>query len=113
DVAPIVGPDGAGASTLGGYNNAINVFSENKGTAAAFIEFIISEDVQMGFAEESFPPVLESIYDDEGLQEQFPYMETLREALDNAQPRPVTPFYPDVSKAIQDNTQAALNDGVP
>ena len=107
-VAPIVGEDGAGKSTLGGYNNAINVFSENKETARAFLEFIISEDVQMGFAEQSFPPVLSSIYDDEALQQEFPYMPALKEALDNAEPRPVTPFYPSVSKAIQDNTFAAL-----
>ena len=108
DVAPIVGKDGAGQSTLGGYNNAINVFSENKATAAAFLEFIISEDVQMGFAEQSFPPVLSSIYDDEALQQEFPYMPALKEALENAEPRPVTPFYPELSKAIQDNTFAAL-----
>lgn len=110
DVAPILGPDGAGKSTLGGYNNAINVYSENKATAKAFLEFIISEDVQMGFAKESFPPVLSSIYDDEALQQEFPYMEALKAALENAEPRPVTPFYPDVSKAIQDNTFAALKD---
>lgn len=108
-VAPIVGEAGPGQSTLGGYNNAINVFSENKETARAFLEFIISEDVQMGFAEQSFPPVLSSIYDDEALQQEFPYMPALKAALDNAEPRPVTPFYPSVSKAIQDNTFAALH----
>ncbi|AVZ40885.1 MULTISPECIES: ABC transporter substrate-binding protein [unclassified Dietzia] len=108
EVAPIVGQDGAGRSTLGGYNNAINVFSENKATAQAFLEYIISEDVQMSFAEQSFPPVLSSIYDDEALQQQFPYMPALKAALENAEPRPVTPYYPAVSKAIQDNTFAAL-----
>ncbi|MDO8396148.1 MAG: hypothetical protein Q7T31_17380, partial [Dietzia sp.] len=70
--------------------------------------FIISEDVQMGFAEQSFPPVLSSIYDDEALQQEFPYMPALKAALENAEPRPVTPYYPAVSKAIQDNTFAAL-----
>ena len=108
DVAPILGPDGPGESVLGGYNNGINVYSENKATAKAFLEFLISEDVQMGFAQESFPPVLSSIYDDAALQEQFPYMEALKAALDNAEPRPVSPFYPALSKAIQDNTFAAL-----
>lgn len=112
DVAPILGPDGPGKSTLGGYNNAINVFSENKGTAKAFLEFIISEDVQMGFAQESFPPVLSSIYNDDALRQEFPYMEALQAALDNAEPRPVSPFYPELSKAIQDNAFAALKDEV-
>jgi multiple sugar transport system substrate-binding protein len=108
NVAPILGPDGPGASTLGGYNNAINKFSEAKATAVDFVNFIISEDVQMGFAKASFPPVLKSIYDDAGLQQEFPYMAALKSALENAKPRPVTPFYPAVSKAIQDNTHAAL-----
>lgn len=35
-------------------------------------------------------------------------MEALKAALDNAEPRPVSPFYPALSKAIQDNTFAAL-----
>ncbi|MFL0580582.1 ABC transporter substrate-binding protein [Dietzia sp. 179-F 9C3 NHS] len=108
DVAPILGKDGTGKSTLGGYNNAINVNSENKATAKAFLEFIISEETQMEFAQNSFPPVLSSIYDDEGLQEQFGYMEALKQALENAEPRPVTPFYPGVTKAIQDNAYAAI-----
>ena len=113
DVAPIVGKDGAGASTLGGYNDAINVNSPNKATAKDFLSYVISEDVQRGFADQSFPPVLASIYDDESVQEQYPYMEALKAALDNAQPRPVTPFYPGVSKAIQDNTWAAIKDEAP
>ena len=108
NVAPILGPDGAGASTLGGYNNAISVYSENKATAVDFVSYIISEEVQMGFAQASFPPVLAKIYDDAGLQAEFPYMAALKAALDTAKPRPVTPFYPAVSKAVQDNTHAAL-----
>lgn len=113
DVAPIVGKDGPGASTLGGYNNAINVNSANKGTAKDFLSYVVSEDVQAGFADQSFPPVLASIYDDPAVQEQYPYMEALKAALENAVPRPVTPFYPEVSKAIQDNTWAAIKDQAP
>lgn len=112
DVAPIVGKDGPGASTLGGYNNAINVNSPHKATAMDFLSYIISDDVQMGFAEQSFPPVLASIYDDPGLQDTFPYMSALKSALESAKPRPVTPFYQEVSKAIQDNAYAAIKDQV-
>ncbi|RVW02008.1 ABC transporter substrate-binding protein [Rhodococcus xishaensis] len=111
-VAPIVGPDGAGASTLGGYNNGINVFSENKATARDFIAFIQNDENQMAFADESFPPVLASVYDDPALVEQYPYLPALKAALENAKPRPVTPFYTGVSKAVQDNTSAALNGDV-
>ena len=112
-VVGLTGSPGVGKSTLGGYNDAINVNSPNKATAKDFLSYVISEDVQRGFADQSFPPVLASIYDDESVQEQYPYMEALKAALDNAQPRPVTPFYPGVSKAIQDNTWAAIKDEAP
>ncbi|SES27185.1 ABC transporter substrate-binding protein [Corynebacterium cystitidis] len=111
EVSPLVGKDGVGVSTLGGYNNGININSENKATARDFIEFIISEDNQMSFAEASFPPVLASVYDDETLVEQFPYLPALKVSLENAAPRPVSPFYTEISKAIQDNAYAALTDG--
>ena len=111
EVQPLVGKDGVGVSTLGGYNNGINVNSENKATARDFIEFVINEENQTSFAEASFPPVLASIYDDESLIEQFSYLPALKESLENASPRPVSPFYPAISKAIQDNAYAALTDG--
>lgn len=113
DVAAIVGPDGPGASTLGGYNNGINVYSENKATAFDFIQFILSEENQRGFAQESFPPVLASIYEDEALIDEFPYLPALQEALENAEPRPVTPYYAGVSRAIADNAYSAIVEGRP
>lgn len=110
-VAPIVGENGPGASTLGGYNNAINVNSKSKATALDFVRFIESPDSQMSFAKASFPPVLASIYDDASLAEEFPYLPQLKAALESAKPRPVTPFYPQISKGIADNVFAALTQG--
>ena len=106
-----MGENGVGVSTLGGYNNGINVNSKHKATARDFIEFIISEDNQLAFAKESFPPVRASIYDDADLIEEHPYLPALKESLENAKPRPVSPFYPAISKAIQDNAYAALTSG--
>ncbi|WP_018297875.1 ABC transporter substrate-binding protein [Corynebacterium lubricantis] len=111
EVSPLVGKDGVGVSTLGGYNNGINVNSEAKMTARDFIEFIVSEENQLSFAEASFPPVLASIYDDEDIIAEHPYMPALKTSLENAAPRPVSPFYPAISKAVQDNAYAALTAG--
>lgn len=111
EVQPLVGKDGVGVSTLGGYNNGININSEHKATALDFIKFIISEESQMSFAEKAFPPVLASIYDDAALAEELPYLPALKESLENAVPRPVSPFYDAISKAIQDNAYAALYSG--
>ena len=111
EVQPLVGKDGVGVSTLGGYNNGINVNSKHKATALDFMKFIINEENQLSLAENSFPPVLASIYDDEALVEEHPYLPALKESLENAKPRPVSPFYPAISKAIQDNAYAALTSG--
>lgn len=113
EVSPLVGKDGVGVSTLGGYNNGINVNSEHKKTALDFMKFIINEENQTSFAENSFPPVLASIYEDDSLVEQFPYLPALKESLENAAPRPVSPFYEAISKAIQDNAYAALQGNKP
>ena len=85
--------------------------SKHKATALDFIKFVINEENQLSLAENSFPPVLASIYDDEALIEEHPYLPALKESLENAKPRPVSPFYPAISKAIQDNAYAALTSG--
>lgn len=113
EVSPLVGKDGVGVSTLGGYNNGINANSTKKATALDFIQFIINEDNQRSFAEASFPPVLASLYDDAALQEKFPYLPALKTSLENAKPRPASPTYDALSKAVQDNAYAAITSGKP
>jgi multiple sugar transport system substrate-binding protein len=108
DVAPLPGKDGIGASTLGGYNAAISTFSKNKATALDFLRFLISEDAQHIVAAGALPSVRASMYDDPALIAKMPYLPALKDSIASAVPRPVTPFYPAVSKAIQDNAYAAL-----
>ncbi|GAB3609771.1 ABC transporter substrate-binding protein [Humibacter ginsengiterrae] len=110
-VAPLPGNgDGKpGASSLGGHNAAISVYSKHKQTAHDFIEFLQSEETQKFFMTQgSLAPVLSSLYDSDELNQQFPYLSTLKKSIESAVPRPVTPFYPAVTKAIQDNSYAAL-----
>jgi len=108
-VAPLPGVSGPGASTLGGHSEAISTYSKNKATAFDFLKFI-EEDAQQKFFMEkgSLAPVVESIYSDPELVKKAPYLPTLLTSIQNAVPRPVTPFYPSVTKAIQDNAYAAM-----
>jgi multiple sugar transport system substrate-binding protein len=108
-VAPLPGVDGPGASSLGGHSEAITRFSKFKATAFDFLKFI-EEDAQQRFFMEkgSLAPVVESIYNDQALVAKYPYLPTLLTSVQNAVPRPVTPFYPAVTKAIQDNSYAAM-----
>ncbi|MEO7069836.1 MAG: ABC transporter substrate-binding protein [Nostocoides sp.] len=109
-VAPLPGVSGPGASTLGGHSAAISAFSAHKATALDFLKFLTSADQQKNNMEKgSLAPVIESIYTDASLVAKAPYLPTLLTAIQNAIPRPVTPFYPAVTTAIQDNTYAALS----
>ena len=56
----------------------------------------------------SLAPALESLYTDPELVKKFAYLPTLQESIENAVPRPITPFYPGVTKAITDNAYAAM-----
>ncbi|MBO0853016.1 MAG: ABC transporter substrate-binding protein [Nocardia sp.] len=107
------GKDGIGASTLGGYNAAISAYSRHKATALDFLRYLIGEDAQRIVSEGALPPVRSSMYDDPALIAKFPYLPTLKESVANAVPRPVTPYYTAVSKAIQDNAYAALTGAKP
>jgi len=108
-VAPLPGVTGPGASSLGGHSEAITKFSKYKATAFDFLKFI-EEDAQQKFFMEkgSLAPVVESIYSDPTLVAKYPYLPTLLTSIQNAVPRPVTPFYSAVTKAIEDNSYAAM-----
>jgi multiple sugar transport system substrate-binding protein len=108
-VAPLPGVDGPGTSTLGGHMAAISAFSKHKTTALEFLKFLTSEEQQKTNMEKgSLAPVLESIYQDQALVKKYPYLPTLLTSIQNAVSRPVTPFYPAVTTAIQDNAFAAI-----
>ncbi|MBT2548060.1 ABC transporter substrate-binding protein [Arthrobacter sp. ISL-65] len=103
------GKDGPGASSLGGHNVGVSVYSKNKATAADFLKFITSEESQRFFATQgSLAPVLTKLYTDQELVKKLPYLPVLKTSIENAVPRPVTPFYPAVTKAIQENAYSAI-----
>jgi multiple sugar transport system substrate-binding protein len=113
-VAPLPGTTGAGASSLGGHNAAISAFSDHKATALDFLKFLINEEQQRWFVTQgSLAPAMAALYDDPELAKEYPYLPTLKTSILNAVPRPVTPFYPAVTKAVQDNAYAAIKGDKP
>ena len=109
DIAPLPGMDGPGASSLGGHSVAISTYSKYQATALDFLKFVQSDEVQSyNLNQGSLAPVIASLYDDAELIKKFPYLPVLKKGIENAIPRPVTPFYPKVTEAIQTNAYAAL-----
>lgn len=108
-VAPLPGPDGPGSSTLGGHNLALSSYSKHQKTAIDWMKFMESSKIQREvLLKLSNAPVVAALYDDPQLQQQVPYLATLKESILNAKTRPVTPVYNEVTLAIEKNSYAAL-----
>jgi multiple sugar transport system substrate-binding protein len=87
---------------LGGFNIAVSAYSNNSDLAFEAAECLASPENQALSAElGGLPPTTESVYDNPKVQEAFPFADELRESIDAAAPRPVTPAYSDISLAIQ------------
>ncbi|AUZ33438.1 ABC transporter substrate-binding protein [Arthrobacter sp. PGP41] len=113
-MAALPGKDGPGASSLGGHSAAISVYSDHKATSLDFVKFLIEEEQQKFFATQgSLAPVFSALYEDQELVAKLPYLPVLKTSIENAVPRPVTPFYPAVTQAIQENAYAALKGEKP
>jgi multiple sugar transport system substrate-binding protein len=110
DISTFPGYNGnEGAGVLGGYNLAISSYSKNPEGSLAFIEFATAPEQQKIMATEaSLPPTVTETYDDPAVKKAMPFAAELRDAIDQAQPRPVSPVYPQISEAIFNNVYEAL-----
>jgi multiple sugar transport system substrate-binding protein len=100
-------------SSLGGHNLAISQYSKHKATALDFIKYMESPEVQKEIVlKASLSPVLTDLYTDPALVKAAPYLPVLKGSILNAVPRPVTPFYPAVTQAIQENAFQAITGAV-
>jgi multiple sugar transport system substrate-binding protein len=115
DVEPLPGfANGKPATAVGGYDLAISAYSKKQATALAFIKFATNEqNERTQLVKTSELPVLKSLYDDTSLQQQVPYLKDMKQDLLNSHSRPATPFYNDVSLAIQSDAYAALQGQKP
>jgi len=101
---------GKAAGILGGHNLVISSFAKNPEGAVALIDFLTSpEIIKQDAAEYSLAPVLKATYDDPEVQEALPFSAELKQAVEQAGSRPVSPVYPQVSAAIYENVNAALS----
>jgi multiple sugar transport system substrate-binding protein len=87
---------------LGGINIGVSKYSETPDLAFEAAECIASEKHQADAAElGGLPPTTEAVYETEQVKKAYPFADLLRESIEAAVPRPVTPAYSDISLAIQ------------
>ena len=99
DIAPLpVGEGGPIASALGGWNMLINANSQNQDNAWEFAQWITApEQMRYRAVEATILPTRKSLYQDQEILEKVPVIRLGAEALENSKPRPVSPYYSDMS----------------
>jgi multiple sugar transport system substrate-binding protein len=87
---------------LGGNNLVISRFSSKKGLAYQFLKCALSpESEKINLLENGWPPANGTVYDDPEVRKALPMADLMRQSINAGGPRPVTPFYRDISAAIQ------------
>jgi len=114
EVAPLPSFEGGGkAGILGGHNDVISTSGKNPGGALKVLEFLSGEAHHKTLMTEfSLPSTLAATYDDPDVKEAAPFAAELKQAITQAKSRPVSPVYPQISKAIYKNVNEALSGSV-
>jgi multiple sugar transport system substrate-binding protein len=110
-VAPYPEWEGGGkAAILGGHNSVISAYSKNPGGALKLIDFLTSEKRMTKNATDfSKTPTLTASYDDPAVKKALPFIDELKQAVEQAKSRPVSPVYSQISQAIYKNVNNALS----
>jgi multiple sugar transport system substrate-binding protein len=100
---------GPGHGTVGDQPFYISATSTKTDEAWEFIRFMVAPEQQKFRATEgSYLPTLGALYDDGDLREQVPLLALAKTALRNTKPRPVSPYYSDMSLEMAEQFNACL-----
>ncbi|HZD73362.1 MAG TPA: hypothetical protein VE776_05675, partial [Actinomycetota bacterium] len=87
-------------------------FSRKKATALEFIKFLTSYDTQREVhVRGAYPAAISSVYEEPAVQAAQPYTAELERSVRTARSRPTTPYYGQVTAAIQGAAHLAIEDG--
>jgi multiple sugar transport system substrate-binding protein len=115
-VAPIpAGEGGQSFSGLGGWNLFINAASQDKVDAAwTLIQYLSAPEQVKARSLQGGPgiPTYKSLYDDQELLNEVPVVALAKESAQNAKPRPVSPYYSDMSLEMAEQFNTSLKGDV-
>lgn len=102
-------PPHQSASTLGGWQLGINAFSKYPLAAEKLVLFLTGLEAQKKLALTiGYKPSRRSLYRDQELIQEQPFITGLEDVLRKARPRPVSPYYMMISQIIQPEFSAVL-----
>jgi multiple sugar transport system substrate-binding protein len=98
-----------GNGTVGDQPLYISTSSKYPDPAWKFIEFLTAPEQQKFRAlEGAYLPTISELYDDPEIRDNVPVVALAKEALQHTRPRPVSPYYSDMSLEMQDQFNASL-----
>ena len=87
---------------LGGINLAIGEYTKYPAQALELVKCLTSLESNVQYMVDSGNPAAKAAaFDDPAVREAFPMADLIRESINDAGPRPVTPYYNDVSTSVQ------------
>jgi multiple sugar transport system substrate-binding protein len=103
-------PPNPSASTLGGWQLGINRYSRNPEAARKLVRFLTSPEAEkMLSLAIGYKPPRKSLYRDEDLRVQQPFIAGLYDVFMRARPRPVSPYYMMMTQVMQPEFSAAIS----
>lgn len=113
DVTTLPSKDGSkpGPGCLGTWNLGISAFSKHQKEAAEAIKFLTSLDQgTKNYLNAGKLPARPAVFDDPAVTKKYPFAAKLRPSFENLKPRPVTPYYSQMSaEALQPNYGAVMS----
>ena len=112
---PVQGWRQARPGCLGDWNLGVSKFSRKQKESLEAIKVLTGYDMQrIHFLEGGFLPARPAVFDDPEIQKKYPYAKMAQASFENLKPRPVTPFYPQMSSdAIQPAFGQAMARQIP
>ncbi|MGW1682283.1 ABC transporter substrate-binding protein [Saccharopolyspora sp. NPDC002376] len=98
------------AAVLGGWNLAVAAKADNPAGAVALIDYAASAEFQKTMVlEHSQAPVHAATYDDPQVRAELPFITQLKQSVLSAKPRPKSPVYAQLSRAIYRNVYQVVS----
>ncbi|MFI5891517.1 extracellular solute-binding protein [Actinoplanes sp. NPDC051513] len=99
---PRVAADQPSRPPLGGINLAIGNYTKHPQQALDLVKCVTSLPNSIAYMLDAGNPAAKAAaYDDPKVREAFPMADVIRQSINDAGPRPVTPYYNDVSTSVQ------------
>lgn len=113
---PRVFPDTPSRPPLGGIDIAIGAFTKYPEQATELVKCLSTpQNGTQYMLDEGEPSVYAASYDDPEVREAYPNADLIRQSIDEAGPRPITPYYVDVAGSVINtwHPPAAVTENTP